>query len=37
MAAAEAYAAERGAKIRVTVSEGNIGARAFFGATGWIR
>lgn len=35
MLAAEAYARERGAEIRVTIAEGNIGARAFFGATGW--
>ena len=37
MAAVEAYAAERGAKIRVEVPEDNWGARAFFGGTGWKR
>ena len=37
MASAEQYAAARGATIRVEVPEGNWGARAFFGATGWRR
>jgi ribosomal protein S18 acetylase RimI-like enzyme len=34
MAAAEAHAAAHGARIRVTIAENNLAARAFFGAIG---
>jgi ribosomal protein S18 acetylase RimI-like enzyme len=37
MAAAEQYAAERGAQIRVSVNESSWGARAFFGAINFKR